>query len=253
MMNKQEALFKYLVRLGDCALIHGHRLSEWCSRGPLLEEDLALTNMALDNIGRAQAFLKYAAEVQAIGLTEDDLAYKRDERAYYNNLITELPIGDFAFTIAKQLLLSVFENLQMQALCKSADTTIVGIAAKSHKEVRYHFAHARDWTLRLGKGTLESNTRLQQAFNQLWMYTGELFEMYEEDAILNKQGIAIDLNELKHPYYNTITSILNDANIKIPVADYMQTGSRKGIHAEYLGHILSEMQYLQRAYPDAKW
>lgn len=253
MMNKQEAIFKYLVRLGDCALIHGHRLSEWCSRGPILEEDLALTNMALDNIGRAQAFLKYAAEVQGNGLSEDDLAYKRDERAFYNNLLTELPIGDFAFTIAKQLLLSVFENLQMQALCNSANATIAGIAAKSHKEVRYHLTHARDWTMRLGKGTLESNTRLQQAFNQLWMYTGELFEMYEEDAILNKQGIAIDLNELKTPYYNTITSILNDSNIKIPVADYMQTGSRKGIHTEYLGHILSEMQYLQRAYPDAKW
>ncbi len=253
MMNKQKALFKYLLRLGDNALIQGHRLSEWCSRGPLLEEDLALTNMALDNIGRAQAILKYASEVEGLGKTEDDLAYKRGEREFYNNLITEMPIGDFAYTIAKQLLIAVFEYYQFTELSKSKDETIAGISAKSLKEVRYHLAHARDWTYRLGKGTEESNTRLQQAFSQLWMYTGELFEMYEEDAIVKTAQIGIDLNELREGYYNMLSAILNDSNIKIPVVDYMQTGSRKGIHTEYLGHILSEMQYLQRAYPDAKW
>ena len=253
MMNKQKALFKYLLRLGDNALIQGHRLSEWCSRGPLLEEDLALTNMALDNIGRAQAILKYASEVEGLGKTEDDLAYKRGEREFYNNLITEMPIGDFAYTIAKHLLIAVFEYYQFTELSKSKDETIAGISAKSLKEVRYHLAHARDWTYRLGKGTEESNTRLQQAFSQLWMYTGELFEMYEEDAIVKTAQIGIDLNELREGYYNMLSAILNDSNIKIPVVDYMQTGSRKGIHTEYLGHILSEMQYLQRAYPDAKW
>lgn len=252
-MTKQQALYKYLLRLGDNPLILGHRLSEWCSRGPILEEDLALTNIALDNIGRAQAFLKYAAEVEGMGKTADDLAYKRDERSFYNNLIAELPIGDFAYTIARQLLIAVFEQLQFTDLSKSSNETIAGIAAKSLKEVRYHVAHARDWCYRLGKGTEESHNRLQRAFNELWMYTGELFEMYDEDVILVFDGVAGDLNTLKIQYYDAVQKILNDSNIQIPVVDYMQTGSRKGIHTEYLGHILAEMQYLQRAYPDATW
>ncbi|MBK6820509.1 MAG: phenylacetate-CoA oxygenase subunit PaaC [Bacteroidetes bacterium] len=252
-MTKQQALYKYLLRLGDNPLILGHRLSEWCSRGPILEEDLALTNIALDNIGRAQAFLKYAAEVEGLGKTADDLAYKRDERSFYNNLIAELPIGDFAYTIARQLLIAVFEQLQFTDLSKSSNETIAGIAAKSLKEVRYHVAHARDWCYRLGKGTEESHNRLQRAFNELWMYTGELFEMYDEDVILVFDGVAGDLNTLKIQYYDAVQKILNDSNIQIPVVDYMQTGSRKGIHTEYLGHILAEMQYLQRAYPDAIW
>ncbi|HQW45558.1 MAG: phenylacetate-CoA oxygenase subunit PaaC [Bacteroidetes bacterium] len=252
-MTKQQALYKYLLRLGDNPLILGHRLSEWCSRGPILEEDLALTNIALDNIGRAQAFLKYAAEVEGLGKTADDLAYKRDERSFYNNLIAELPIGDFAYTIARQLLIAVFEQLQFTDLSKSSNETIAGIAAKSLKEVRYHVAHARDWCYRLGKGTEESHNRLQRAFNELWMYTGELFEMYDEDVILVFDGVAGDLNTLKIQYYDAVQKILNDSNIQIPVVDYMQTGSRKGIHTEYLGHILAEMQYLQRAYPDATW
>ncbi|HMT35576.1 MAG TPA: phenylacetate-CoA oxygenase subunit PaaC, partial [Chitinophagaceae bacterium] len=242
-----------LLRLGDNPLILGHRLSEWCSRGPILEEDLALTNIALDNIGRAQAFLKYAAEVEGLGKTADDLAYKRDERSFYNNLIAELPIGDFAYTIARLLLIAVFEQLQFTDLSKSSNETIAGIAAKSLKEVRYHVAHARDWCYRLGKGTEESHNRLQRAFNELWMYTGELFEMYDEDVILVFDGVAGDLNTLKIQYYDAVQKILNDSNIQIPVVDYMQTGSRKGIHTEYLGHILAEMQYLQRAYPDATW
>ena len=252
-MTKQQALYKYLLRLGDNPLILGHRLSEWCSRGPILEEDLALTNIALDNIGRAQAFLKYAAEVEGLGKTADDLAYKRDERSFYNNLIAELPIGDFAYTIARQLLIAVFEQLQFTDLSKSSNETIAGIAAKSLKEVRYHVAHARDWCYRLGKGTEESHNRLQRAFNELWMYTGELFEMYDEDVIFVFDGVAGDLNTLKIQYYDAVQKILNDSNIQIPVVDYMQTGSRKGIHTEYLGHILAEMQYLQRAYPDATW
>lgn len=252
-MTKQQALYKYLLRLGDNPLILGHRLSEWCSRGPILEEDLALTNIALDNIGRAQAFLKYAAEVEGLGKTADDLAYKRDERSFYNNLIAELPIGNFAYTIARQLLIAVFEQLQFTDLSKSSNETIAGIAAKSLKEVRYHVAHARDWCYRLGKGTEESHNRLQRAFNELWMYTGELFEMYDEDVILVFDGVAGDLNTLKIQYYDAVQKILNDSNIQIPVVDYMQTGSRKGIHTEYLGHILAEMQYLQRAYPDATW
>ena len=252
-MTQQEALFKYILRLGDTALIQGHRLSEWCSNGPFLEEDLALTNLSLDNIGRAEAFLKYAAQVENKGNTEDDLAYKRKEREFYNTLISELPKGDFAYTIAKQLIISTFEFYLFTDLCNSKDATIAGISGKAIKEVKYHLAHARDWCYRLGKGTTESNTRLQNAVNDLWEFTNELFEMCEEDIILLEVEIASDLNKFKEECCNLVSKILTDSNIKIPTAAYMQTGSRKGIHTEYLGHLLTELQYLQRAYPDAKW
>ncbi|MBI3238370.1 MAG: phenylacetate-CoA oxygenase subunit PaaC [Flavobacteriia bacterium] len=252
-MTQQEALFKYTLRLGDNALIQGHRLSEWCSKGPILEEDLALTNIALDNIGLAQAFLKYAGTIEGKGKTEDDLAYKRAERQFYNNQITELPIGDFAVTIAKQLLISTFEVQFFTALSQSTDETIAGIAAKGLKESRYHFVHSRDWCFRLGEGTEVSHAKLQQAFNELWPYTGELFEMVEEDNILLVAGIAADLSELQPILKATVATVLKEATIQVPEDGYMHTGSRNGIHTEHLGHILAEMQYLQRAYPDATW
>ena len=252
-MTTQEALFKYLLRLGDNALIQGHRLSEWCSKAPILEEDLALTNMALDNIGRATAFLKYAGEIENKGRTEDDLAYKRGERQFYNNLITELPIGNFAYTIAKLLLISAFEYHLFTDLSKSEDETVAGISAKTLKEVRYHLAHARDWCYRLGKGTAVSQEKLQTAINEIWMFSYELFEMAEEDEILLQKGIVVNLEDIKPQWLALVNSILFEADIEIPNVDYMQTGSRKGIHTEYLGHLLTEMQYLQRAYPDASW
>jgi ring-1,2-phenylacetyl-CoA epoxidase subunit PaaC len=252
-MHKQESLFYYLLRLGDNALILGHRLSEWCSRGPILEEDLALTNMSLDQIGRANALLTYAGEVEGKGRTADDLAYKRGEREFYNNLMHELPNGDFAFTMARQLILSTFELNLYQRLCESSDLTLSALAAKAVKESRYHSAHARDWNLRLGKGTEESHRRLQQAYNELWMYTGELFEMYDADALLANEKIACDLNLVKATTTEQLLAAMRQADITMPMVDYMQTGSRAGIHTEHLGHLLSEMQYLQRAYPDAKW
>lgn len=252
-MNHQENKFKYLVRLGDNALMQGNRLSEWCSKGPILEEDLALTNIALDNIGRAQALLRYAAEIEGQNRTEDDLAYKRDERQFYNHLITELPIGNFATTIAKQLAISVYEYYVFTALCISTDETLAGISAKTLKEVKYHLQHAHDWCLRLGKGTQVSHEKIQTAFNEIWMYTGELFEMDDVDQSLIELGIAVDLANIKNSWTNHMNNIMQEANIDIPNIDYMQTGSRKGIHTEYLGHMLSEMQYLQRAYPDAIW
>lgn len=252
-MNPNESLFRYTLRLGDHALIMGHRLSEWCSRGPILEEDLALTNMALDHIGRAQAFLKYAGEIEQKGRSEDDLAYKRGEREFYNYLITELPNGDFAMTIARQLLLSAFELHFFEALSQSSDATLSAIAAKTLKEVRYHFTHARDWCLRLGKGTNLSHDKLQYSFNVLWMYTGEFFEMNENDKALLVDGISVDTTALRTKWLQTVQEVMTAATMQQPVADYMQSGSAQGIHTEYLGHILSEMQYLQRAYPDATW
>lgn len=252
-MNTKDATYYYTLRLGDNALILGHRLSELCSKGPILEEDLALTNIALDLIGRAQALLKYASELEGKGRTEDDIAYRRAENNYYNHLLTEQPNGDFAHTIARQLFVSVFEYLFYTELEKSRDERLAAIASKAVKEIRYHRQHAIDWTLRLGDGTEESHQRMQKAVNDLWMYTGELFEMDEVDAHLMRDGVAIDMIPLKMQWQNDIKVVLSKATLMYPDDLYMQTGSRKGIHTEHLGHILSEMQYLQRAYPDATW
>ncbi|MBS1636722.1 MAG: phenylacetate-CoA oxygenase subunit PaaC [Bacteroidetes bacterium] len=252
-MTQTEALYHYTLRLGDNSLISGHRLSEWCSRGPILEEDLALTNMALDHIGRAQAFLKYAGELSEKKQTEDDLAYKRGERQFLNNLITELPNQDFAFTIARQLIISCFEFYLYTELCNSNDPIVAGISEKAVKEVKYHLAHATDWTCRLGDGTELSHQKMQKALNDIWMFTGELFEMDETDQVLLKAGIAADMTLIKPLWYNHLKQVTTEAGLKLPEDAYMQSGSRKGIHTEYLGHILSEMQYLQRAYPTAQW
>jgi ring-1,2-phenylacetyl-CoA epoxidase subunit PaaC len=252
-MTTKDATYMYTLRLGDNALILGHRLSELCSKGPILEEDLALTNIALDMIGRAQALLKYAADIESKGKTEDDIAYRRAENNYYNHLLIEQPNGDFAHTMARQLFISVFEFLLYSELEKSRDETLSAIASKTVKEIKYHMQHAVDWTTRLGDGTNESHKRMQKAVNDLWMYTGELFEMDETDGYLMREGIAADLIPIKTQWHKEINTVLSKATLTLPEDIYMQTGSRKGIHTENLGHILSEMQYLQRAYPDATW
>ncbi len=252
-MTHQEALFTYTLRLGDNALILGHRLGEWCSKAPILEEDLAITNMALDMIGRAEAIFRYASTIENIGRSEDDLAYRRDERKYFNHLIVEQPNGDFAYTIARQLFNSAFEFYYYSELMNSKDETLAAIAAKSIKEIKYHLKHASDWTRRLGDGTEESNNRMQTAIDELWMYTGELFEMDELDENLSAIGIAPNTSALKGKWKTYIMDILAEAKIKVPADAYMQSGSRQGIHTEHLGYILADMQYLQRAYPDAKW
>jgi ring-1,2-phenylacetyl-CoA epoxidase subunit PaaC len=252
-MTEQQALYTYALRLGDNALIQSYRLSEWCSNGPILEEDLALTNFALDMTGRAQALLTYAGQIEGKGQTDDDLAYRRGERSFYNQLIFELPNGDFAFTIARLLFTSTYEYFFFEQLQHSADKTLAAIAAKTLKEVKYHRAHATDWTLRLGDGTEQSHNRMQKAINELWMYTGELFATDETEGLLEDRNIAADLAPIREKWNNHINRILEEATMAIPVAGYMQSGGRKGIHSEHLGHILSEMQYLQRAYPDATW
>lgn len=252
-MTKQEALLKYTLRLGDNALILSQRLSEWCSNGPILEEDLALTNFALDMIGRAQAFLKYAANVERSGNTEDILAFRRSERQYYNNQIAEQPNGDFAFTMVRQLFISAFESYLFAELQNSKDPVIASIAAKTLKEVKYHLRHAADWVVRLGDGTEESHNRVQKAVNALWMFTGEQFEMDEADQLLLAEGVVPDLDSLYPLWTAYVENVLNEATIAVPVTAYMQTGGRQGIHTEHLGHLIAEMQYLQRAYPDAQW
>jgi ring-1,2-phenylacetyl-CoA epoxidase subunit PaaC len=252
-MTKQEALFKYILRLGDNALILGHRLSEWSSNAPILEEDLALTNIALDLLGRGQALLKYAAEVEGKGRTEDDLAYKRAERQFLNVLLLEQLNGDFAVTIARQLFNSAYELQFFEELSKSKDETLAGLAAKCLKEVKYHWRHAHDWLQRLGDGTDESHERMQRGIDDLWMYTGELFEIDEVETMLIEEGIAVDSSALYEKWNAVVTDAIEKATLVRPVDGYMQTGGRKGVHSESLGFILAELQYLPRAYPDAKW
>ena len=252
-MTEQHALYNYCIRLGDNALVQSYRLAEWCSNAPMLEEDLALTNMALDMTGRAQLLLQYAATIAGKGESDDDLAYRRSEPEYLNNLICELPDKDFAFSMVRQMLTSTFEFFLYSSLTTSADKTLAAIAAKAVKEARYHMVHTTDWVIRLGDGTDESHTRSKNALDSLWPYTAELFETNSEDDELTGKGITENMKPIKENWVKHITSSLTSAKLSVPADGYQHTGGRKGMHTEYLGHILSEMQYLQRAYPDATW
>jgi ring-1,2-phenylacetyl-CoA epoxidase subunit PaaC len=252
-MNSQEALFKYTLRIGDTSLILAQRLSEWTGHGPFLEEDLALTNIALDIFGRAKNLLEYAAKVEGKDRTEDDLAFFRNDREFFNALVTEQPNGDYAKTIIRQALIDCFDLLFYTALSKSKDETLAGIASKSIKEITYHKRHSFSWVMRFGNGTEESAVRLQKGFDEIWEYTGELFEMNEIDEVLIKEGIAIDLDPLKPLWEKEIFALLEAAHIKIPEATFMQKGSRRGLHGEHLSYILAEMQSLPRMHPGAKW
>jgi len=243
----------YAIRLGDDALVLGHRLSEWCGNGPFLEEDLALANVALDYLGRARMFFNYAAELAADGSTEDTYAYTRDCREFRNLLINELPRGDFAFTMARQYLVDEFSMAFMQALCGSNDPVLAGIAEKARKEARYHLRRSTDWMLRLGDGTPESHNRLQQAMTDIWGYTQEMFEIDELEESLIKAGIAVDVVALKQAWSSRVSETLVQATIEQPRDDWSVSGGRRGIHTEALGHMLSELQFLQRAYPAQQW
>ncbi|MEO5946736.1 MAG: 1,2-phenylacetyl-CoA epoxidase subunit PaaC [Chitinophagaceae bacterium] len=252
-MNKQEALFNYTLRLADNGLILSQRLSEWTGHGPFLEEDLALTNIALDILGQSRSLLEYASQVEGKGRTEDDLAFLRGEREFFSSLMVEQPNGDYAKTIARQFLIDAFDYYFYSALSKSKDETLAGIAAKSVKEIMYHLRHTTSWMVRFGDGTEDSHERLQNAINDLWRYTGELFETTEVDEVLLKDGIAVDMTPIKASWEKHITEVFTDAKVQIPDNKYMQRGSREGKHTEHLGYILAEMQYLPRAIPGAKW
>lgn len=252
-MTKQEALFKYLLRLGDTSLILAQRNAEWCGHGPFLEEDLALTNISLDLLGQANSILQYAGTVEGKGRSEDDLAFHRTEREYYNTLITEQSNGDYAKTILRQFLCDAFDFYFYSDLMKSKDATLAAIAAKSIKEITYHLRHTSSWVERLGDGTEESHNRMQNALDELWRFTGEMFEMNEVDQVLIKEGIAVDLNGVKTNWDKKTKEILERATLKIPANAFMQRGSRDAKHTEHLGYILAEMQSLPRSLPDAKW
>lgn len=252
-MTTKEAKFEYLLRLGDSSLVIGHRLSEWCGHGPILEEDIALINIALDFVGNATSLLKYAGEVEGKGRDEDDLAFMRDEREFRNLLITEQPNGDYASTIARQFLFDTYMFFLYEELKSSKDETLASIAAKTHKEVTYHLRHTTEWMFRLGDGTAESHERLQNGLNDLWMFTADMFDMDEVDALLIKEGIAVDLNKVKSDWEKRVKEVLAEATLQMPVTAFRQKGSREGKHSEHLGFLLAEMQYVHRAHPQAKW
>lgn len=252
-MTLEQAKFEYLLRLGDSSLIIGHRLSEWCGHGPILEEDIALINIALDFVGNATSLLTYAAQVEGKGRTEDDLAYLRNERDYRNLLLTEQPNGDYATTIARQFLYDVYTFFLYEELKKSKDETIAAIAAKTHKEITYHLRHTTEWMYRLGDGTEESHQRLQSGLNELWMYTSDMFDMNEVDALLIQAGIAPDLNTIKESWEKRVKEVVAEATLQLPASNIKQKGSREGKHSEHLGYLLAEMQYIPRSYPGTKW
>ena len=247
------AAFPYLLALGDDRLILGHRLSEWCGHGPILEEDIALTNIALDLIGQATLFLKLAAAAEDKGRSEDDLAFLRDAIDFRNALIAELPRGDFAVTIVRQLLFSVYSLLQMEALASVGDADVAGVAAKAAKETRYHVRHAAQWVVTLGGGTDESHRRAQTALDELWRYTGELFMATPDDLEAEKAEAGVNPETLSAAWHAQVGEILRAAGLETPAAGYMQRGGREGRHTEHLGHLLSEMQILARSHPGAQW
>jgi ring-1,2-phenylacetyl-CoA epoxidase subunit PaaC len=252
-MTTQEALFKYALRLGDTNLILGQRLGEWTGHGPFLEEDLALTNIALDIMGAAKSFLEYAAKVEGKGRTEDDLAFFRNDREFYNIVLVEQPNGDYAKTILRQAFIDAFDLYFYQELVKSKDETLSGIAQKSIKEATYHVRHTGSWVERFGDGTQESHNRIQGALDELWRFTGELFEMNEIDEILIRESIAVDLTVVKAKWEKHMDELFQRSTLKKPGNAFMQTGSRKAVHTEHLAYILLEMQALPRMLPDAKW
>jgi ring-1,2-phenylacetyl-CoA epoxidase subunit PaaC len=246
-------LFDYALRLADNALVLGHRLSEWCGHAPVLEEDLALANMGLDLIGQARSLYGYAGEVEGAGRNEDALAYLRDAGAYRNVLLVEQPNGDFAATMMRQLMYAAFAHPYCEALRQSRDGTLAAIAAKSAKELAYHVRHAAEWVIRLGDGTADSHRRAQDALDELWPYTGELFEADDIERALIADGIAVDPETVRAAWQRTMEDVAGEATLILPRSGWMQSGGRTGRHSEHLGHILSEMQFLQRAYPGARW
>jgi ring-1,2-phenylacetyl-CoA epoxidase subunit PaaC len=246
-------LVLYTLRRADDALILGHRLSEWCGHAPMLEEDMALANMALDLLGQARELYTYAAKVEGRDNDEDKLAYLRDVRQYRNLLLMELPNGDFARTMVRQFAYSAFADLYWRAMMKSSDATLAAIAAKSEKESAYHLRHSSEWIVRLGDGTEESHARAQAAIDDLWAFTGEMFAVDDAERALIDAGVAIDPANLKPQWLKTITGVVAEATLSLPKNDWMQQGGRVGHHSEHLGHLLSELQSLQRTFPGATW
>ena len=245
--------FEYLLRLADDRLVLGHRLSEWCGHAPILEEDIALANIALDLIGQGSLLLKLAGEVEGKGRSEDALAYFRDAIEFRNVQLVELPNGDFAVTIVRQFLFDAWDVLVLERLTNAANKTLAGIAAKAFKEAKYHLRHTAEWVRMLGDGTAESHARAQRALDDLWPYTAELFLADQIDAQAVASGSGVDLEALRPRWRQTVEQVVGDATLVIPKEGFTPRGGRTGRHTEHLGRMLADMQSLARAHPGAAW
>lgn len=252
-MSTVDPLFETCLRLGDTALVLSQRLAEWSSRAPTVELDIALSNHALDMIGQAQLFLEYAGRVEGKGRDEDALAYHRQDIEFRNAMIAELPKGDFACTMVRQLLFSSFACMFYERMMSSSDADLAAIAGKAGKEMTYHARHAGEWVVRLGDGTAESHQRAQDALNLLWPYVHELFQTDGVDQVMIDKGILPDAAAIKAEWQDEIETVVSRATLNVPDDDWMPSGGRSGQHTEHLTSLLAEMQVLPRAYPDAKW
>ncbi|AKU10245.1 putative ring-hydroxylation complex protein 2 [Azoarcus sp. CIB] len=253
MTTPNPAHTEYVTRIGDNALILGQRMSEWCGHAPVLEEDMALANMSLDLIGQARMLLTRAGQVEGKGRDEDQLAFLRTEMHYRNLTLCELPNADFGRTMVRNFLFASFQVLLWERLLASSDTELAAIAAKSLKEARYHAQHAGDWVVRLGDGTAESHERTQAALDYLWPYTAEFFAANPTDEAIAAAGIGPAWGELEAAWEAAVVPVLVEATLTVPARTPFKSYGKFGRHSEHLGHLLSEMQYLQRTYPGAQW
>ncbi len=249
----ERALFDHCLRLGDNCLILGHRVSEWCGHAPVLEEDIALANVALDLIGQTRMWLDLAGDLEGKGRKADQLAYLRDAGAFRNLLLVEQPNGDFAQTLVRQLFFDLWHDLVLEELQGSKDSRVAEIAEKASKEVTYHLVRSRDLSIRLGDGSEESRRRMQAAVDELWVFTGEMLSPDQQDRDLAAEGLGADLEKVAPLWDERIDLILEEATLTRPEAGWMREGGKAGRHSEQLGFILAEMQFLQRAYPGAAW
>jgi ring-1,2-phenylacetyl-CoA epoxidase subunit PaaC len=244
---------RYVLQLADNALVLGHRQSEWCGHGPVLEQDIAITNLSLDLIGQARSLYQYAAEQAGDGATEDSLAYLRDTREFRNFLLLELPNGDWGRTVLRTFFFSQYQQLSYAAMEKCRDLQLAAIAAKAVKEVDYHLRWSREWVIRLGDGTEESHERMLRALDGIWGYTGEFFLPDDVELDMIRQGVAPDTAALHPHWLDAVKATLDEASLAFPGETYMHSGGREGRHTEHLGYILADMQFLQRAYPGCAW
>ncbi len=250
---KNENIIQYIYGIADNALILGQRLSELCGHGPSLETDIALTNMALDLLGQTRSYYQYAAQLMADGKTEDDIAFLRIEREYKNVLLVEQPNKHFGYVITRQFFYDVFHLLLLQELQNSKDEILSAVAKKAIKEVSYHQRFSSDWVKRLGDGTKESHQKVQDAVDDLWKFTDELFHMTQDDMLAVESEIGVDISLLKEKYYQRINKVLEEATLTTPETKWFQKGGKQGIHSEHMGYLLSDLQYMQRTYPNMEW
>lgn len=249
----QDHLYNFLLHLGDNALVLGHRLSEWCGHGPILEQDMAMTNIALDLVGQSRNIFQLAAKMKGDEATEDTLAYLRDAIGYKNTLLVEQKNGDFGKTVMRQFLHDAFNHARYHRLLKSNNKDLTAIAEKSIKEITYHLKWSSEWVIRLGDGTEESNRRINESLVDLWPYTGEMFKPVDYEQACYEMGIYPEIDSIEEEWDEEVKNIFDEAGLVVPEKAWMHDGGKRGVHSEHLGYILADMQFLQRAYPGQEW